>query len=454
MATYTWRATSGATSLGCPSSATRGRTGSSATVENTVSPTVSSNPRCALRATAPCSPAPIACATTGSSPVNTPIPKIATARNSRFPSATAAIASAETRPTTSVSTTPIAIHPTCTTTVGAAMRAIAASAPRNPRGGRDCSDMGGNYEAGLEDGTWQARSAPATCRLTTTNAESALASAASVVNRQRSVRRHHPHGRAAVAQRRMDTIRHVPLDRDGEREGEIHWTIDRSGLEPRVVPLGDAEAHRSILRFRIESGTIPARPRQLHRERAILHPGRHVAAHGAQGDRPVDRTQLHRSRHLLDRQRTVLGRERQVGVTRNVDVEGARPRLAAPGFRTAGRDGPAPPLDTDRVYDRLRVALGAGLPLDPCHAGDRIAIPSIDRDAAVLTRIDAQRTSGGTESGLAHHAHPGTIVPAPPAVAALRQPFLRVLLGGERGGGGQEQHGTEGGACRHGSPRS
>ena len=48
------------------------------------------------------------------------MPKIATARNNRLPSATAAMASADTCPTTIVSTTPMLIQPIWMATTGIA----------------------------------------------------------------------------------------------------------------------------------------------------------------------------------------------------------------------------------------------------------------------------------------------------------------------------------------------
>ncbi len=59
-----------------------------------------------------------------------PIPKIAAPKKYRFPSATAAIASADTRPTMIVSTTPINIWPNWTATIGTARRVIARSSAR------------------------------------------------------------------------------------------------------------------------------------------------------------------------------------------------------------------------------------------------------------------------------------------------------------------------------------
>jgi thioredoxin-like negative regulator of GroEL len=82
------------------------------------------------RRTAGSSPAPTACATTASSDMTTPMPKIATAMNSVLPSATAAMAAAETRPTMIVSTTPMAIMPTWTSTIGPAMVASSRSSER------------------------------------------------------------------------------------------------------------------------------------------------------------------------------------------------------------------------------------------------------------------------------------------------------------------------------------
>src|SRR5215510_7024371 len=133
-------------------------------------------------------------------------------------------------------------------------------------------------------------------------------------------------------------------------------------------------------------------------------------------------------------------------MARHIHVEADCPRSAALALRSASRDLLPGRFDAHGVGERLGRAFCAGLSLDLRDHGDRIAVPSVDRDAAVLTRIDAQRAAGWPESRLADDADPGAIVPAVPA---LCQPFVGIFLSGERAGGHQEQQSAEGGACRH-----
>jgi hypothetical protein len=66
-----------------------------------------------------------------------------TVKKYRFPSATDANASAETRPTITVSTTPISMMPTWASTMGNARRAVAASSVRPGKRMRERRDGSG-----------------------------------------------------------------------------------------------------------------------------------------------------------------------------------------------------------------------------------------------------------------------------------------------------------------------
>src|SRR5579884_1149354 len=88
------------------------------------------DPRCMARATASVARAPIAWATIGSRAMSVPTPKIDTLKKYKFPSATAARTVADTRPTISVSTSPIAVRPNWTTTTGTASAIVARNSAR------------------------------------------------------------------------------------------------------------------------------------------------------------------------------------------------------------------------------------------------------------------------------------------------------------------------------------
>src|SRR5258705_5724293 len=109
----------------------------------------------------------------------------------------------------------------------------------------------------------------------------------------------------------------------------------------------------------------------------------------------------------MHRQRSVLGCERQIGATRDVDDEAHRPRLAAPCW--IGTDCPHAPaggLDPNVAGDCLRVVLGARVHLDARGHGDAVPIPPDDVDAAVHPGIYRERSTahGTLESRLANLA--------------------------------------------------
>ena len=125
----TYAAASGMIASGCLSNVSIRSAGHNKSAAKIAESTARITPRCTPRRMASSSRAPRACATTGSRLIKSPIPKMMMEKKYSEPTAPAASASDDTRPSITVSMVPWSIKPRLTTTMGAAIRAISRSSP-------------------------------------------------------------------------------------------------------------------------------------------------------------------------------------------------------------------------------------------------------------------------------------------------------------------------------------
>src|SRR5260221_5811498 len=126
----------------------------------------------------------------------------------------------------------------------------------------------------------------------------------------RAVGGRRPQSRAASIEWQREMPANASLQ--GDREVGAQAPIHGLGLDDGGVVGRDAELHRSVLRYGVESTAIPLGAGKAHPDRAVLRVCAHVPADVHEVHGAVRRPQLHAPGHAVDAERSVVCFEIQI----------------------------------------------------------------------------------------------------------------------------------------------